>query len=255
MASNQCCVVSVTMIPNRLGRSLKGTVVRLLERLRTGAASAIALRLARPLDEFSTLTTADRQALAAVLRRGDVLLSAGNTHFAELVKHFTRSAWSHVSMYVGHMEDAPDPLCVVEADIVHGVRAIRLSQLCAQRVCVLRPVGVDDNERARLAEFVLGHIGSEYDLAHAWLLARVLLLRRWWAGLRSLPTTMRLSATRFICSSLIAQAFAVIGYSILPGGALAIERERYHSSVVPADFERTSMFAVVWPAQVRDESS
>jgi hypothetical protein len=245
--------MSCALIPESVECGLKGTLARLLERVSSAAASALALCLARPLDEFSTLTSADRWALAAVLRPGDVLLSAGNTGFAEVVKRLTRSTWSHVSMYVGHMEDAPDPLCVVEADIVHGVRAIRLSELCARRVCVLRPVGIDDNERARLAEFVLGRIGSEYDLAHAWLLARVLLLRRWWAGLRSIPTTMRRSTTRFICSSLIAQAFALIGHAILPAGVTVNGRVPNHTVLVPADFERASLFAVVWPANVREE--
>jgi permuted papain-like amidase YaeF/Yiix C92 family enzyme len=253
MATSQSFVVSIAMIPKRAGRILKRSVARLLDRLRTSATSAVAFCLARPLDEFSTLTTADRQALAAVLRPGDVLLSAGNTRFAELVKRLTQSTWSHVSMYVGPMEESPDPLCVVEAELVHGVRAIRLSQLCAQRVCVLRPVGVDDKERARLAEFVLGRIGSEYDLAHAWLLARVLLLRRWWAGLRSIPATMRRSATRFICSSLIAHAFALIGYSILPAGVTMVDGTGNHNALVPADFERASLFAVVWPVNARDE--
>ena len=231
-----------------------GAVARLLESAGNWVMSALALYLARPLDEFSTLTGADRRALASVLRRGDVLLSAGNTRFAEFVKRLTESTWSHVSMYVGPIENDPDPLCVVEADIVHGVRPIRLSQLNAQRICVLRPAGLDDTERARLAECVLRHIGSEYDLAHAWQLARGLLLRRFWSRLRSFPRTMRLSATRFICSSLIAQAFAVIGYSILPMGAVGLEGGRYDSSLVPGDFERASMFAVVWPAKARDES-
>ena len=253
MAGSQCRVVSIAMIPKRVGRALKRSVARLLERLRIGATSAVAFCLARPLDEFSTLTTADRRALAAVLRPGDVLLSAGNTRFAELVKRLTQSTWSHVSMYVGPMEDAPDPLCVVEADIVHGVRSIRLSQIDAHRICVLRPAALDDTERARLAEFVLRHIGSEYDLAHAWLLARSLFVRRWWARLRSVPTTMGRGATRFICSSLIAHAFALIGHSILPADGTVADRAGHHNALVPADFERASLFAVVWPANVRDE--
>ena len=105
----------------------------------------------------------------------DVLLSAGSTRCAELVKRLTQSTWSHVSMYVGALEDASDPLCVVEAHIAGGVRAIRLSELDARRICVLRPVGLDDTDRGRLAESVLRYIGSEYDFAHAWLLARSLL--------------------------------------------------------------------------------
>jgi cell wall-associated NlpC family hydrolase len=225
----------------------------LLERVRTRAMRVLALYLARPLGEFSTLTSADRQALAAMLRRGDVLLSAGNTRCAEWVKRLTQSTWTHVSMYVGHLEDMPDPLCVVEADIVHGVRVIRLSQLQAHRVCVLRAAKLDDTERARVAESVLRHIGSEYDLAHAWLLARSLLLRRPCGGLQSLPTAMRRSATRFICSSLIAQAFALIGHSIFPAGVTANDWMVNQNALVPADFERAPLFAVVWPVNTGDK--
>ena len=54
-------------------------------------------------------------------------------------------------------------------------------------------------------------------------------------------------ATRFICSSLIAQAFALIGYSILPvepplGRTDAID----HGYLTPADFERAPVFEAVW---------
>jgi hypothetical protein len=155
-------------------------------------------------------------------------------------------------MYVGPLEDGLDPLCIVEADIADGVRAIRLSDLDARRISVLRPVRLDDSERARLAESVLRYVGSEYDLAHAWLLARSLFIRRWWTRLRSVPTTMGRSATRFICSSLIAQAFALIGHSILPAGGTVSDREAHDRFLVPADFECASLFAIVWPVNARD---
>jgi len=214
---------------------------------------ALALYLTKPVDEFSMLTAADREALATVLRRGDVLLSAGSTRCAELVKRLTQSRWSHVSMYVGALEDASDPLCVVEAHIAGGVRAIRLSELDARRICVLRPVGLDDTDRGRLVESVLRCIGSEYDFALAWLLARGLLVRRWWARLRSVPATMGRGATRFICSDLIAQALAMIGHSILPAGGAVGDRAASDKLLVPADFERASAFAIVWQVHVRDE--
>ncbi len=240
-------------MPKHPTRGLISALSALLEHARARVIRALTLYLAKPFEEFSMLPTVDRQALAAVLRCGDVLLSAGNTRCAELVKRLTRSTWSHVSMYVGPLEDGPDPLCIVEADIADGVRAIRLSDLDACRISVLRPVRLDDTERARLAESVLRHIGSEYDLAHAWLLARSLFVRRWWARLRSVPTTMGRSATRFICSSLIAEAFALIGHSILSAGGTASDPEARQHSLVPADFERASVFAIVWPVNVRDE--
>ena len=241
------------MAPERATQRSIRPISGLLERARAHVITALTHYLARPLDEFSALTTVDRQALAAVLRCGDVLLCAGNTRCAELVKRITRSTWSHVSMYVGPLEDGPDPLCIIEADIANGVRAIRLSDLDARRVSVLRPVHLDDTERARLAESVLRHIGSEYDVAHALLLARSLFVRRWWARLRSVPTTMGRNATRFICSSLIAHAFALIGHSILPADGTVDDREGHLNSLVPADFERAPLFATVWPVNARDE--
>ena len=136
-------------MPKHPTRGLIRALSTLLKRARACGMSALALYLAKPVDEFSMLTTADQQALATVLRRGDVLLSAGSTRCAELVKRLTQSRWSHVSMYVGALEDASDPRCVVEAHIADGVRAIRISELDARRICVLRPVGLDETDRGR----------------------------------------------------------------------------------------------------------
>jgi hypothetical protein len=62
---------------------------------------AVVFYLAQPIKHDSPAKTADPQSLAAILDRGDVLLSDGNTRVAALVKRITRSTWSHVSMYVG----------------------------------------------------------------------------------------------------------------------------------------------------------
>ena len=86
-------------MPKDPTRGLIRALSTLLKRVRACWMSALALYLAKPVDEFSMLTTADQQALATVLRRGDVLLSAGSTRCAELVKRLTQSRWSHVSMY------------------------------------------------------------------------------------------------------------------------------------------------------------
>ena len=233
----------------RTARHVLAAVARIAEQIRARAVRAFVLYLATPADALATLTSSDQRALAAVLDRGDVLLSAGTTRSAALVKRITRSAWSHVSMYVGPLDDASDPLCIVEADIAGGVRPIRLSELDARRVCVLRPNGLDETKRRRLADSVVSRIGSEYDLQHAWMLARNMLVRPWRARSGSIATTKKKGATRFICSSLIAQAFALIGHSILPGeppGGRADVAD--HAYLTPADFERAPVFEVVWRA-------
>jgi uncharacterized protein YycO len=125
------------------------------------------LYLAQPINHRSSATAADPQSLAAILDRGDVLLSDGNTRVAALVKRITPSTWSHVSMYVGPLEEGPSPRCIVEADITAGVRSIRLSELNALHVRVLRHIGPNDMHRRQLADWVVSRIGSGYDLAHA----------------------------------------------------------------------------------------
>ncbi|HWZ73803.1 MAG TPA: YiiX/YebB-like N1pC/P60 family cysteine hydrolase [Casimicrobiaceae bacterium] len=216
----------------------------LLTRMRTRLIGALALYLAQPVYRYSPAATADPQSLAAILDPGDVLLSDGNTRVAALVKRFTRSTWSHVSMYVGPLEETPDPPCIVEADIAAGVRSIRLSELNALQVRVLRPSGLNDMDRRRLADWVVSRIGSEYDLAHALALGRNLLPLP--TRLRSSPNAIANSATRFICCSLLAHAFALVGYPILPvqmrvdpSGAVD------HRNLIPGDFERASVFHVV----------
>jgi hypothetical protein len=147
-------------------------------------------------------------------------------------------------MYVGPLEEGPDPLCIVEADIVAGVRPIRLSELNALRVRVLRPKGLNEMHRRQLADWVVGRIGSGYDLGHALALGRKFL--RLPARLHSSPDKMGNSATRFICSSLLAHAFALVGCPILrdqmqPSPIATID----HGYITPGDFEHAPVFEMV----------
>src|SRR6195256_895481 len=148
------------------------SILRLISDMRARLFAALAVFLTQPVERYSPATTTDPESLSAVLRNGDVLLTEGNTRAAALIKRITRSTWSHVSMYVGPLEEGPDPRCIVEADIAAGVRSIRLSELKGLNVRVLRPVALTETDRGRLAEWVVSRIGGEYDLKHAWALAR-----------------------------------------------------------------------------------
>src|SRR3979411_2827820 len=87
----------------------------MLIRLRTALIGALASYLAQPVKHYSPATNADPQSLFAVLHHGDVLLTDGNTRVAALVKRITQSTWSHVSMYVGPLEEGPDRPCIFDA--------------------------------------------------------------------------------------------------------------------------------------------
>jgi Permuted papain-like amidase enzyme, YaeF/YiiX, C92 family len=220
-------------------------------RFRNRVINALALYLARPLKHYGPSTIADPQSLSATLRPGDVLLTQGNTRMAALVRHITGSPWSHVSMYVGPREDGPDPRCIVEADIAAGVSAIPLSELKGLNVRILRPAFLRDADRHRLADWVVSRIGDEYDVAHAWALARRLLRVSSTSRRPPAPSATAQGAARFICSSLLAQAFLLVGYPIVPAQlgvrAAGIADHRY---VTPRDFESAAMFEVVRAAPV-----
>ena len=240
MLGDRCLRFHVTGIIRELPWGAEA--LTLLTRARTRLFGALVLYLARPIKYSNPEASADPQSLTAVLNRGDVLLTRGNTRFAALINRITRSPWSHVSMYVGALEDGPDPRCIVEADIAAGVRPIRLSELNALRVRVLRPIGLSDMKRRQLADWVVSRIGSEYDVAHAWGLGRNLLR----LSLRSSPNTMANTATRFICCRLLAHAFALVGYPVVPDQTrVSLAATVDHSNLTPGDFERAPVFEVV----------
>jgi Permuted papain-like amidase enzyme, YaeF/YiiX, C92 family len=218
--------------------------------VRNRLIAALALYLARPLKRCARRAadteSADPESLSAILRHGDVLLTEGNTRMAALVRRITGSPWSHVSMYVGPLEEGPAPRCIVEADVAAGVRAVPLSELKGLRLRVLRPTCLRDTDRRRLADWVVSRIGDEYDVAHAWTMARRLLGLPSARRLPPAPGSMAQGATRFICSSLLAQAFVLVGYPIAPAQLGDRDaRAADHRYVTPRDFESASVFEVI----------
>jgi hypothetical protein len=221
--------------------------VRLLvERARSRVLGALALYLAQPLVPCVASGIADPHSLAGRLDPGDVLLIHGNTRAAAIVERVTRSTWSHVSIYVGPLDDSPDPRCVVEADFLEGVRPIRLSEIKAQEICVLRPTCLPAADRRKVADWVIARIGCGYDLAHAArLLGRALWRRPLMARrVHKAPRITASSARRFICCSLLTHAFAWAGCPIVTEEARVGPMMAADNNIVPSDFEHASIFEI-----------
>lgn len=200
--------------------------------------------LAQPIRRSRPSSTQDLVSFRPWLLPGDVLLTDGITRAAALVRRITRSDWAHVSMYVGPLDEGPDAHCVVEADVAAGVRSVPLSEFAGQQVRVLRPKSLSEADRRRLVDLVVSRIGDAYDLGHAWRLAialRLPILGR----LGSAGSAMAETTTRFICSTLVAHAFVLVGCPIpaLQMGARAAGGEG-HRYVTPRDFELAPLFEV-----------
>lgn len=230
----------------------------------------IGQRLARHLSEprkysAQAATTAPEKLLQS-LRPGDVLLVDGNSSFSTAIKYLTQSSWSHAALFVGDAlppaeKGIEEPL-LIEADINDGVRSVGLSKYALLHTRICRPVGLKEDEIARVINYAAQQLGHKYDLRNIIDLARYLLptppvplrFRRRLLSLGSGDPTLA------ICSSLIAQAFQSIRYPILPeivmqeSGSQSsrncqkeILHIRHHSLFTPRDFDVSPYFRIIKP--------
>jgi hypothetical protein len=225
-----------------------------------GVGRAMARYLDRPAAGYEPFTPSDPDALRATLEPGDVLLVEGNTHIAGVIKYLTQSTWSHAALHVGPIGDrvteGGEPLVLVEANIGIGVAAAPLSKYERFHTRICRPVGLSEDDRARVCAYAAERIGFDYDVKNILDLMRYLLPlpvpQRWRRRLIALGSG---HPTRIICSALIAQAFQSVRYPILPkvkrGGSVQARAEiidiRHSSLYAPRDFDISPFFEVVKP--------
>jgi hypothetical protein len=225
---------------------------------------ALADKLERPIRGFRPYAYSDIGALRRVLEPGDVLLVEGISRVSIAIKYLTQSTWSHSALYVGDAfgDGGPDPRCLVEANLGTGVEVVPLGKYEHFHVRICRPKRLTPEDREQVIAFMLESIGKRYDLKNVLDLARYLFPTppvpvRWRRRLLSLGAG---DPTRAICSSLIAEAFQLVRYPILP----RITRElrhvekaqfqrreilhiRHHSLYAPRDFDISPYFAVIKP--------
>jgi len=220
----------------------------------------LARYLEKPVEGYEPFTPSDPDALRASLKPGDVLLVEGNNHISGVIKYLTQSTWSHAALYVGPVGDRMtadgEPLVLVEANIGHGVVAAPLSKYARYHTRICRPVGLSEEDAARVCAFAAERIGFDYDLKNIIDLLRYLfplpVPQRWRRRMMALGSG---HPTRIICSALIAQAFENVRYPILPkvtrceseAARQEILEIRHSSLFAPRDFDISPYFEVVKP--------
>lgn len=210
------------------------------------------------------------------IRPGDVLLVEGKSRVAQIIKYVTQSSWSHSTIYVGahavreggphgerfrelYGEEARH--LVIEADLEQGVFPVPLAKYVDYNVRVCRPYCLTDEDRDRVVDEVVSHIGDQYDRRQLVDLGRYLtpfhLLPGRWR--RKAFFSGQSDSRSVICSSLIAQAFLGVRYPILPvlPGSVGEEkadglypwgtriRSPHPRLVLPRDFDLSPYFRIV----------
>lgn len=239
------------------------------DRLLNSAGHKLARLLVRPLSGYEPYTPSDYDTLWATLQPGDVLLVEGNQLVSSTIKYLTNSTWSHAALYVGHVlpraPDGSERPRLIESVLGKGCVAVPLSRYSSFNTRICRPVGLTGQDRNKVVDFMIGKLGTQYDLRNIFDLLRYFFpvpvpsrFRRRMIALGSGDPT------KAICSSLIAQAFQSVKYPILPeitnapGRAHAESRYsrreilhiRHHSLFTPRDFDLSPYFEIVKPTLV-----
>jgi len=219
--------------------------------------NSLATFLNKPLAGYESLDLVSDEAMYATIKPGDILLVEGNTRIARVIRYVTQSNWSHSALYIGNTLGSEEPHMIVEADIVKGVIAVPLSSYRHLNTRICRPVGISDEDRQKVIDYVVGQIGHAYDLKNVFDLLRFYM---------PMPMPVRYrrrmlafgsgEPTQAICSTLIAKAFQLVRYPILPRHAENCTEEecllrRHYSHFTPSDFDRSPFFAIVKPTLER----
>jgi len=241
-------------------------------------------QITRPRREYRRVVFNDPERLKSRIRPGDVVLVDGDQRVSQVVKYLTMSPWSHSAIYIGSAL-VRDPVqrgevrrrfggearyLIAEALVDRGVVISPLAKYIDFNIRICRPVGLTREQIERVIAYVMARVGFTYDRRNIFDLFRYLL------PFRLIPMRLREEALHFgsgretetICSSLLAEAFAQVGFSILPmhirrnavvRGKLrqkifgrptrraysGILRTRHPSLCVPQDFDLSPYFDVV----------
>jgi hypothetical protein len=239
----------------------KAAIARVLNSI----GRAIARCLEKPVRGYEPFTPSDPAALRQSLEPGDVFLVEGNSRISGAIKYLTQSTWSHAALYVGPIRGANtrdgEPHVLIEAEVGEGVVSSPLSKYYSYNTRICRPVGLSQEDCASVCSYAIDRIGFDYDFCNIIDLMRYLIPlpvpQRWRRRMIALGSG---NPTRIICSALIAQAFEVVRYPILPKitrlESAAARREilqiRHSSLYAPRDFDISPYFQIVKPTLVEN---
>ena len=222
----------------------------------------LAGRLRRTTSGYMPYTPSDPNTLLRILEPGDILLIEGNEKISNAIKYLTQSTWSHAAMFIGPSlplteEQRQMPMLerpqLIEVNLGEGCVMASLGKYSTYNTRVCRPVGLTPDDRETVVRFMVSRLGLKYDLKNIFDMLRFFLPTppvpvRWRRRMLAFGSG---DPTRAICSSLIAQAFELIRYPILPdmnptpGHARALSSYskeeilhiRHHSLFTPRDFD------------------
>ena len=210
----------------------------------------------------------DFECIRHELKGGDVLLIEGRSRVANIIRYITHSNWTHSSFYVGRLYDIEDPQIresvrahfngpeeeqlIIESDLGIGtvVRSLKVHSQEHIRIC--RPKGLSHHDGQKVIAYAVSQLGKKYHTR------QIFDLMRFFLPYKALPPRLGSSlfnmkpgsATKTVCSSLIAEAFCSICFPILPlvKAGEGKNMQLYHRNprlCTPKDFDYSPYFQII----------
>lgn len=214
----------------------------------------------------SSLTDFDK--ICASIKLGDVLLVAGRSRASQVITMVTQSRWSHASIYIGRYNEITDVAMratlkkfysgsdneqlLIESQMGKGVIITPLKSYRLEETRLCRPTGLNHKDAQKLLGYCINRLGLKYDMRQIFDLARFLfpwgILPRLWRT--SLFRHNAGEPTHATCSLLLAEAFAVVRYPILPDVIYSETSEvevvqRNARLFTPCDFDESPFFDII----------
>ncbi len=224
--------------------------------LRQSMLNALACLLAHsPASPHGETATAIPLGVAPRLSSGDIILVRTNSWYSRAISLLTGSRWSHVAICIrdSASEDSTGASgdWIIEADVLDGVRRVSLAEFAGADLRVIRPMGLDAGARASLVAYLLGRIGSGYDLEHILSLTWLLVAQRLGSSRAGSGRLRAADPARAICSTLVAHALQAAGLPLAIERPIAcIGRGLSLDHLVPGDFEHATGMTTVFDSRL-----
>jgi hypothetical protein len=215
----------------------------------------------------SGMKRCDFQALQQHIRPGDVLLVEGRSRVSSVIKAITQSAWSHVALYIGRLDDIEDPILrkkvvdalgretsehlLIEGLLGKGMVVSPLSDYQEDHLRICHPKGLSYDDTKKVVAYAINALGTPYHARHILDLARFFLpwslFPKRWASSLFRPYE---DVESEICSSMIAKAFQSVHFPIMPY-VLTKDDQTYEliprnaRLYVPCDFDYSPYFEII----------
>ena len=193
----------------------------------------------------------------------------GRTRASKVIRYLTQSNWTHATLYIGRLYDIEskqlrekirsqysgneEDQLIIESELGQGTVIRSLTVYEKENIRICRPKDFNYNDSQKIMFHVISQLGKQYSIRQIFDLMRFLLPYRLMP--RKIGSSLFVfhsgSASKTICSSMIAEAFCLVKFPIMPLVKVIDNKNQikfYHRNpklCTPKDFDYSPYFRII----------